>query len=155
LKKFVLPLALLCLAFSSFAQDFRATTWLMTKTQVIDTEKTRVISEESFAGQQQLVFQSLVYGFSATITYLLVDDRLLSASYTFRKDADRSAFDAVSKDLIGKYGPATLQKGTLLGWRLDKTEIALTHLADGTTQAGFWEKSYFARINGLAAGPQS
>ena len=151
MKKALSTIALLCLASTAFALDFRATTWLMTKAQVIDSESTRVVSERSFPGLQELVFKSLVNGFTATITYVLENNRLLSGSYAFQKDTSRSAFEAAKKDLIAKYGAASFQTSDLLGWRLEKTEIALAHLPDGITHADFWEKSYFARINGLAA----
>jgi hypothetical protein len=151
LKKVFIALALLCLAYSAFALEFRKTSWLMTKAEVIASENSRVVSEQSFSNQRQVVFQALIYGYTAIITYLLEDDKLVSASYTFKKDMNSLAFEAMKKELLGKNGAASFQKGSLLGWRLANTEIALTHLADGTTQAGYWEKAYFARMNNLTA----
>jgi len=145
-----LALALLLAAGSAFAQDFRGTTWLMSKDQVIASENLRVASELSQKGQQQVVFQTYINGFPVTITYLLENDALLSASYTFRRDVDRRAWVAMIQDLSGKNGPPAFEQENLAGWRLPKTEIALAHLKDGTTYIAYWEKSYFARINHLS-----
>jgi hypothetical protein len=153
LKKAFAALLFLCLAYGSFALEFRKTSWMMTEAEVIASESTRVVSEQTVANQRQVVFQSVVNGYSATITYLLEDNKLLSASYTFKRDASRTAYNAMKKDLTAANGIASFQKDDLLGWRLPKTEIALTHLSDGTTYAAFWEKAYFGRINNLTAAP--
>ncbi len=147
-KAFVI-LAFLSIAGSSFALEFRNTTWLMTKEEVVKSEPGLFVSELNLKGQQQIVFQALVNGFPATITYILENDQLISASYTFRKDLDRAAFDAMKQDLVGRDGSPTFEKENLLGWRLEGSEIALAHLRDSTTQVSYWEKSYFARINKL------
>jgi hypothetical protein len=90
-----------------------------------------------------------VNGFPATITYLLENDKLLSASCTFKRDMDRKAFDRMKQDLIKQYGKPAFEKDNLVGWRPERTEIALAHLPDGTSYAAYWEKTYFARINNL------
>ncbi len=139
-------------AAGAFAQEFRATSWLMSKEQVIASEGGREISETDLGNhQQQVVFQSRVNGFTATITYLLQDDELLSASYTFRRDRDRAAFKAMKDTLQARNGAPAFERHDLVGWRLPKTEIALAHLADATTYVAYWEKSYFARLNNLPA----
>jgi hypothetical protein len=149
LKRSAITLALLLAAGALFGQEFRGTTWLMTKDQVIASENLRVTSELSQKGQQQVVFQTYVDGFPVMLTYLLEHDALLSASYTFRKDVDRRAWVAMMQDLTQKDGPPSFEQDNLAGWRLEKTEVALAHLKDGTTYVAYWEKSYFARINHL------
>jgi hypothetical protein len=149
LKKVFIASAILFLSCNAFALEFRNTSWLMSKEEVIASETSRIVSELSLPGQQQVVFRTLVNGFPATITYLLEDDKLLSASCTFKRDLDRAAFEAMKQDLTIKNGKPTFEKENLLGWRLQRTEIALAHLPDGTSYAAYWEKSYFARINNL------
>ena len=150
MKKAFIATILFFLSCSLFALEFRKTSWLMTKEEVIASESGRVVSELSLPGQQQIVFRTLVNGFPATITYLLENDKLLSASYTFKKDTDRTAFDGMKQDLVKQYGKPAFEQENLVGWRLEKTEIALAHLKDGTSYAAYWEKTYFARINNLA-----
>jgi hypothetical protein len=99
-----------------------------------------------------VVLKTWVDGLPATVTYILENDALLSASYTFARDTDRRAWVAMMQDLAEKNGPPAFEQENLAGWRLGKTEIALAHLKDGTTQAAYWEKSYFARINHLPIG---
>jgi hypothetical protein len=149
LKKAFTAFAFLILASNAFALEFRNTSWLMTKDEVIASETGRIVSELNLPGQHQVVFRTLVNGFPATITYLLEDDKLLSASYTFKRDLDRAAFDAMKRELTVKNGNPTFEKENLLGWRLLRTEIALAHLPDGTSYAAYWEKTYFARLNNL------
>jgi len=151
IKRVVVVSAFLLVAYGSFALEFRNTSWLMTKEEVIASESGRVISELSLPGQQQIVFQTLVHGFPATITYILENDKLLSASYSFKRDLDCKAFDSMKQELISQNGNPTFEKENLVGWRLQRTEIALAHLPDGTSYAAYWEKAYFARINNLAA----
>lgn len=150
LRRISVVLGLLALAGSAFAQEFRNTSWLMSKEEVIASEAGREVSETNLGNhQQQVVFQSYVDGFKVTITYLLQDDELLSASYTFLRDRDRLAFVAMEQDIRTKNGAPAFEKDDLVGWRLAKTEIALAHLKDGTTYVAYWEKAYFARLNNL------
>ena len=149
MRRTSIGLALLFAAAGAFAQEFRGTTWLMSKEQVIASEGSRVVSELSQKGQQQVVFRTVVDGLPAAINYLLENDALLSASYTFVRDTDRRAWVAMMQDLTEKNGPPAFEQENLAGWRLSKTEIALAHLRDGTTYVAYWEKSYFARINHL------
>jgi hypothetical protein len=142
-------LALLLAAGACFGLEFRNTTWLMSRDEVIASEPGKVVAESSLRGRQQVVYRALVNGFAATITYLLENDKLLSATCSFRKDADRRAFDAMKLDMIHRDGSPAFEHEDLVGWRLERTEIALAHLPDGTSYAAFWEKSYFARINNL------
>ena len=149
MKKTFTAFAFLILAFNAFALEFRNTSWLMTKEEVIASETGRIVSELNLPGQHQVVFRTLVNGFPATITYLLENDKLLSASCTFKRDLDRAAFDAMKQELTRKNGKPTFEKENLAGWRLPRTEIALAHLPDGTSYAAYWEKTYFARLNNL------
>ena len=149
-KRTLVVLALFVITDSSFAQEFRNATWLMSKEEVVKSETWLFVSELNLPGHQQIVFQALVNGHTAAITYMLENDKLISASYTFRRDIDRAAFDAMRKDLIVRNGDPTFEKEDLMGWRLAQSEIALAHLRDNTTQVSYWEKSYFARINKLA-----
>jgi hypothetical protein len=151
LKKAFIVLALISLAAGSVcALEFRNTTWLMTKEQVIASETGHIVSVVDVPGQQQIVVRSPVNGFPATITYTLENNKLVSASCSFRKDRDSTAFTAMRQELARRNGAPAFEKPALIGWTLDKTEIALAHLPDGTTYAAYWEKSYFARINNLS-----
>jgi hypothetical protein len=121
----------------------------MTREQIIASEDANVDSEMEFAGQQQLVFRAQVNGHSGSITYLLENSQLRAASYSFRNDENRQVY-AYMKDLLtGKYGKPALQKNDMVGWRLERTEIALTYLPNKSCYVAFWEKAYFARINNL------
>lgn len=145
---------LVVLAGSASAQEFRNTSWHMSKDQVLASEGARLVSDQDLKGnQEQVVFQSYLAGYPVTITYLLEDDALLSASYTFRRDSDHAAWNVVKQDLQSRNGPPSFERENLAGWRLAKTEIALAHLKDGTTYVAYWEKTYFARMNNLPAGP--
>ena len=150
MKRAFAALALLSIAYGCFASDFRNASWLMTEDQVAASEDTRAAGEVTLPGERQIVYHALVHGFAATITYTLVGDKLLSATCRFTKDPGRAAFNAMKQELLGTRGAPAFEKENLLGWRLDRTEIALTYLADGTTYAAYWEKAYFARINDVA-----
>ena len=150
MRRAIASAALLFAACAAFGQEFRGTSWLMSKDEVMASESIRALSESTQKGQQQVVYQTYVDGFPVTLTYLLENDALLSASYTFKRDVDRRAWVAMMQDLTQKDGPPAFEQDNLAAWRLPKTEIALAHLKDGTTQVAYWEKSYFARINHLA-----
>ena len=149
MKTLLVAAALLSVAWGSFAAEFRNTTWMMSEQQVSDSEDTRMVSGLTLGTTRQLVFETRVAGFPATITYTLEDGKLLCASLSFRDDTDGAAFSAMKKDLMGKNGTPAFQKADLIAWRLQRTEIALSRLPDGTTYVAYWEKSYFARINNL------
>jgi len=145
----LLAAALLLAAYGSFGADFRKASWLMTRDQVIASEDARVDSEREFAGQQQLVFRAQLNGHSGSVTYLLEDNQLRAASYNFRNDDDRQMYSYMKSFLTGAYGKPAIQKDQMVGWRLDRTEIALTYLPSKACYVAFWEKEYFARINNL------
>jgi hypothetical protein len=149
LKRAGVAFALLLFAQSLFPLEFRNTRWLMGRDEVVASENGRMLSELNLQGQRQIVYQSLVHGFPATITYLLENDKLLSASYTFKRDLGREAFAAMKRELTSQNGHPAFEKQDLAGWRLERTELALAHLPDGTSYAAYWEKTYFARINKL------
>jgi hypothetical protein len=121
----------------------------MTREQILASEDGNLDSEMEFAGQQQLVFHAQVSGHSGAVTYLLENNQLRAASYNFRNDENRQAY-AYMKDLLtGAYGKPSVQKGEMVGWRLERTEIALTYLPNKSCYVAFWEKAYFAKINNL------
>jgi hypothetical protein len=150
LRRAVLAAALVLVAYSVSAADFRKTSWLMTREQIIAAEEANVDSEVEFAGQQQLVFRAQVNGHSGSITYLLENNQLRAASYSFRNDENRQVYAYMKDFLTGKYGKPAIQKDEMVGWRLEKTEIALTYLSNRSCYVAFWEKAYFARINKLS-----
>jgi hypothetical protein len=123
---------------------------MMTRDEVVASEPGRVLSERVMPDQLQIVYKTLVNGIQATITYTLENDKLLSGSYTFRRDASRKAFDIMRQDLVTRNGAPAFERGDIVGWRLEKTEIALAHLSDGTSYVAFWEKEYFRRLNRMA-----
>jgi hypothetical protein len=143
---------LLLLSAAAFGLEFRKTSWMMSRTEVMAAEPGTPVSVVSQSGQCQITFQASVNGFPARITYVLENDRLLAAFCEVVKDADRRAFDAMRRELAGQRGKPSFEKPDLVGWRLDLTEIALSHLPDGRSCAAYWEKAYFASINGLKAG---
>jgi hypothetical protein len=150
LRRALLSAALVLAAYGAFAADFRRTSWLMTREQIIAAEDARVDSEMQFAGQQELVFRAQVNGHSGSITYLLEDNQLRAASYNFRNDENRQVYGFMRDLLTGKYGKPAIQKDEMVGWRLERTEIALTYLPNKSCYVAFWEKAYFARINNLS-----
>jgi hypothetical protein len=149
LLRALVPVVLFLAACGSFAADFRKTTWLMSREQIIAAEGGNVDSETDFAGQHELVFRALVNGHSGAATYLLENNQLRAASYNFRNDEDRQVYGYMKDFLTGKYGKPSLQKDEMVGWRLERTEIALAYLPNRTCYVAFWEKTYFARMNNL------
>jgi hypothetical protein len=147
LKKGAIFLLLVLIPAASFALEFRRSSWMMSREEVIASEPGRILWEKTLPGQLEIVYRTMLDGIPAVITYTLENDRLLSASYTFRKDADRRAFDYMRQDLASRNGAPTFEEQDLAGWRLERTEIALAHLPDGTSCVVFWEKGYFRRIN--------
>jgi hypothetical protein len=147
--KTVIAIGLLILACgSASALEFRQSSWMMSRAEVIASEQGRPVSVRDLPGQEEIVFQTSVAGIPVTITYILENDRLLSASYMFRRDPGRKAFEYMLRDLTSQKGSPAFSRADLVGWRLEKTEIALAHLADGASYAAFWEKDYFRRMNG-------
>ncbi len=148
-SRIFLSAAFLLAACSVFAADFRQTSWLMTREQIIVAEGANAVSETDFAGQKEMVFRAQVTGHTAAVTYTLENNQLRAASYSFRNDDDRQVYLYMKDQLTGAYGKPTVQKGELVGWRLSRTEIALTYLPNKSCYVAFWEKAYFARINNL------
>jgi hypothetical protein len=147
LRKGPLLFFMLC-AVCAHASDFRNTSWLMSRDQIVSAEGGRASAETDTHGQKELTFKTQVDGHAGLITYVLEDNRLMTASYTFRNDSDQAVYTYMKKWLIAKYGNPSFEKGMLVGWRLERSEIALTLLAERTCYVAFWEKDYFARING-------
>jgi hypothetical protein len=157
LRTLLVAAALVFLCCSVFALEFRKSSWMMTRDEVVASEPGRAVSEKAVQGRQQIVYRTAVGGIPATVTYTLENDRLLSASYTFKRDLARKAFDYMRQDLESQKGAPSFTGENLVGWRLENTEIALAHFSDGTSYVAYWEKEYFARMNtpmgleGLAA----
>ena len=137
------------------AADFRSTSWLMTRDQVTAAEGDPGIPMSDQSGRQQILFKTYVDGRSCSITYYFENDALVSASYSFRADINREAYESMRKRITGGYGAPSVEKDTMLAWRLPRTEIALAWLPDKSCYVVYWEKDYFARINGLASGEGS
>ena len=121
----------------------------MTREQIVATEDGNLDSEMEFGGQQQLIFRARVSGRSGAVTYLLENNQLRAASYNFRNDENRQVYAYMKELLTRSYGNPSVQKGEMVGWRLERTEIALTYLPDKACYVAFWEKAYFAKINNL------
>jgi hypothetical protein len=147
LRTLLIATVLVFLCCTSFALEFRKSSWMMTRDEVVASEPGRVVSEKSDQGRQQIVYRTTVGGMPASVTYTLEKDRLLSASYTFKRDPSRKAFDFMRQDLVSQKGAPSFEGENLVGWRLEHTEIALAHFSDGTSYVAYWEKEYFARMN--------
>jgi hypothetical protein len=152
LKRLLTATILVLLGFAAFALEFRKTSWMMSRGEVMAAEPGTPVSDVNQSGQNQITFLADAHGFPARITYVLENGKLLAGFCEIVKDADRRAFEALKKELVGQKGAPSFQKTDLVGWRLERTEIALSHLPDGRSCAAYWEKGYFASINGLKTG---
>ncbi len=150
MKVAVISLVLALAAYGSFAADFRKTSWLMSRDEVAATENGMPTSEVAYAGQLQLTFRTQLAGGTGSITYVFESDKLFAASYSFPNDDKKQVFASLRDSLSSSYGPPSLRLDGMLGWRLDRSEIALLYLPDNSCHLAYWEKGYFARINNLA-----
>jgi hypothetical protein len=150
-RKALFSLLVLVAAQSLAAADFRGTSWLMSRDEVAASEGTPGIPVADENGRQQVLFKTSVDGKSCSITYSFENDALVSASYSFRADLNREAYESMKKRITGGYGAPAMEKGDMLAWRLPRTEIALTWLPDKSCYVVYWQKEYFARINGLTS----
>jgi len=151
LRRATLSIVLAFLACSSFASDFRKTSWLMSKEQVLASEDGTIITERNIAGQQEVVYRARFEGYEGSVTYILENDKLLAASYDYQKDDMRRVYSHMKESLTRAFGKPAVQTDSLVVWRSARTEIALAYRAEKTCYVAFWEKSYFARINRLTA----
>ncbi len=127
----------------------------MDREQVLASEKATVVSESIALGLRQIVCKIFVNGFTGSVTYMLENDKLISASVSFRNDRTMEMFNQMSKDLSNKHGKPAFQTGKLIVWRLPATEIALAHLPNNMCYVAYWEKGYFAQMNRMSwAGQQ-
>ena len=147
MKRTIAAILFILSTFACFALEFRNTSWQMTRENVIASELGRAISETNVEGQQQIVYRTHKNEFVGNITYMLEKNRLLSASYSFKNDKAMQVFNIMNKELANQYGKPYFQAGKLVVWRLEHTEIALTHLPDNTCYVAYWEKAYFALMN--------
>jgi len=123
----------------------------MTREQVIASEDADVDSELQFGGQLQLVFHARLDGHYGSITYILENNQLRAATYSFRNDEKRQVYSYMKDFLTNTYGKPAFQEDAIVGWRLERSEVALAYLPDKFCYAAFWEKAYFARMNNLSA----
>lgn len=123
----------------------------MSMEQVRSAERGQPLSATDRNDSQQLVYKIFQEGKAGLLTYFFENNRLVSASYSFRNDRERSLYETVRKTLAGQFGPPSVRTDSMVGWRLVRTEIALTFLPDKTCYLVYWEKDYFAKINGLAS----
>ena len=86
----------------------------MTRDDVVASELGRAVSETNFEGQQQIVYKTYINEFAGNITYMLENNRLLSASYSFKNDQAMQVFNLMNKELINKYGKPYFQSGKLV-----------------------------------------
>jgi hypothetical protein len=149
LRKAALAIIFVFCACSLFASDFRKTSWLMTKEQVLASEDGTIVTERNVAGQQEVVYRARFEGYEGSVTYVLENDRLLAASYNYKKDETRKVYSHMKESLTRQYGKPAVQTDSLAVWRSERTEIALAYRAEKTCYVAFWEKGYFARINKL------
>ena len=150
MKKLAFIVLLILATVCCFPIDFRNTSWQMNQDQVIASEQDRAVSETSFSGQEQIVYKTYKDGFPCNIIYTLDNDKLHSASYSFKNDQSMQIFKQLSQELLGQYGKPSFQTESLVVWRLQDTEIALAHLPDKTCYVAYWEKAYFAQMNQLS-----
>ena len=151
MTKVVIAALIFLVAQALSAVDFRSTSWLMTRDQVTASEKGAGTSVSDPSGRQQISFKTTVDGKSCFLTYYFENDSLVSASYSFRADGEREVYEAMRRKISALHGAPSVQKESMLAWRLPRTEIALTWLPDKSCYIVYWEKEYFARINGLAS----
>ena len=151
MRKVIGAIVFLFLAYGSFASDFRKTSWLMSKDQVLASEDGRLVTERNIAGQQEVIYRARFEGYEGSITYVLENNKLLAASYNYQKDDTRQVFSHMKESLTRQFGAPALQTDSLAVWRSARTEVALAYRAEKTCYVAFWEKAYFARINNLTA----
>jgi hypothetical protein len=149
LRTAIAAVFILFLAYGSFASDFRKTSWLMSKEQVLASEDGTLVTERNIAGQQEVIYRARFEGYEGSVTYVLENDKLLAASYNYQKDDTRQVYGHMKESLTRQFGKPALQTDSLAVWRSERTEIALAYRAEKTCYVAFWEKGYFARINKL------
>jgi hypothetical protein len=133
------------------AVDFRGASWLMSSEQVQAVEGGTPLSAVAKNGAETLVYRIYLGGKPGTLTYFFDANRLVSGSYTFGGDKDRSLYASLEKNLVAQLGPPAVQTGSMAAWRLPRTEVALTSLTDKSCYVVYWEKNYFVKVNGLAS----
>jgi hypothetical protein len=149
LRRAIAAIVFVFLAYGSFASDFRKTSWLMSKNQVLASEDGTLVTERNIAGQQEVIYRAQFEGYLGSVTYMLENDRLLAATYNYQRDDTRQVYSHMKESLTREFGKPSLQTDSLAVWRSERTEIALTFRAEKTCYVAFWEKGYFARINKL------
>ena len=151
MKRLALLPVFLFVSLSALAFDFRSVSWMMSRDQVVASENGSILSEHGFGGQQELLYQTSLNGYAGSLSYTLENDRLVAAAFSCPTDNHGELFRYLKGILTTQYGPPTFQSDRLIGWRMNRTEIALAFLSGRLCHLSYWEKSYFARINNLAA----
>ncbi len=139
---------------SAFSADFRSVSWMMTRDQVVDAERGAIVSERALSGQREILYQTTLNGYAGSLSYTLEDDRLVAAAYNFPGDYRAELFGSLKETLTRLYGPPSFQSDRLVGWRMNRTEVALAFVSGRVCHLSYWEKSYFARINDLSSPPR-
>ena len=152
LRRLATVAVLLFVSLSALAFDFRSVSWMMSRDQVVAAEAGSIMSEHGFGGQQELLYQTSLNGYSGSLSYTLENDRLVAAAFSFPGDYHGELFQFLKGTLTSQYGPPTFQTDRLVGWRMSRTEIALAFVSGRVCHLSYWEKTYFARINGLPPG---
>jgi len=151
LRRAITATFLVFLACSAFASDFRKTSWLMSKEQVQASEDGTLVTERNVAGQQEVIYRARFEGYEGSVIYVLENDKLLAATYSYQKDDTRQVYSHIKESLTRQFGAPSLQTDSLAVWRSERTEVALAYRAEKACYVAFWEKAYFARINNLTA----
>ncbi|MCX5841389.1 MAG: hypothetical protein NTY16_08060 [Deltaproteobacteria bacterium] len=154
MKRTLTAVLFILAAISSSGLEFRNTSWQMNRDQVVASEQGCIVSEINVSGQQQIVYKAYVNGYAGNITYVLENDKLLSASYRFKNDHHMEIYNYMNAELLDRYGKPSMQTGKLVVWRLENTEIALAHLPDNTCYVAYWEKNYFAQMSQITKANQ-
>ena len=150
LKRPALMAAFLFVSLSALAFDFRSVSWMMSHDQVVASETGSILSDHGFGGQQELLYQTSLNGYAGSLSYTLERDHLVAAAFSFPTDYHGELFRYLKGTLTSQYGPPSFQSDRLIGWRMNRTEIALAFLSGRICHLSYWEKSYFARINNLS-----
>jgi hypothetical protein len=123
----------------------------MSRDQVVATESSPILSERTINGQLEVVYRTTLRGYLGTIEYFLEDDQLVAAAYSFTSDSRGELFAYLTTMLTSMYGKPSFQTDNLIGWRMNRTEIALALVSGKICHVSYWEKSYFAKINDLVS----
>jgi len=107
MKKNILTFTILILMTSGliYGQDFRKTTWGMTKAQVKQTETGKILKETD----DILAYRAELAGYESFVIYIFADDKLTRAKYSIIEEHSNkndyiSDYNAIKELLTKKYG---------------------------------------------------